>query len=373
MNKLVCIILCASTLFFLNIFSINVTSNAEDYHSEIIIEAKTNRVLHSVNPDVERPIASLTKIMTAIVVIENADITKDFTIPAESVGVEGSSVYLKQNEVYRVEDLLYGLMLRSGNDCAIALAKYTSGSVENFVKKMNEKSKELMLKNTLFTNPHGLHNDKHLSSARDVATIFAYAMNNDIFRKIVSSKSYVATEKTSKESKVFNNKNKLLYNYNFCTGGKTGYTKISGRCLAASANKDGMELISVVLGCSKTYEITQANFKNAYEKFSMVKLCEPKDFYYETDIDGGREKCKGYIKKDFIFPLSNNERKLIKTKIKPIKNLRAPLKIDEKIGFLEIYIENQLIFSQNIYTIIGVEKKFDVSKVLKDWRIVKWE
>ncbi len=194
----------------------------------IVLERDTERVLNEKNADKKRPMASTTKIATAITVIDNVtDLDKIVRVPAAAVGVEGSSIYLEKDEELTVRDLLYGLMLQSGNDCAAALAITTAGSIENFATLMNETAAKVGADNTNFVNPHGLHHDEHYTTARDLGKITAYAMKNPIFREIVGTKRYVMPWKDREYDRVIVNKNKILSTYEGGDGVKTGYTKKS--------------------------------------------------------------------------------------------------------------------------------------------------
>jgi len=347
------------------------TVYAEKEPSEIVMEQNSLRVLYEKNAKERRPIASLTKIMTAITVLENADLERDFTIPKSCVGIEGSSVYLKEGDVYSIKDLLYGLMLRSGNDCAVALSVATCGSEELFVRFMNDKVASLGLSDTHFDNPHGLDSKTHYSTAYDLAVITSYAMKNQLFREISSCKKYVATEKNLGVKHEFNNKNKLLFSYDNCTGGKTGFTKRSGRCLASCAEKEGLKLTSIVLGLYQTYEATVSNFEECFSSFKYEKVCEPKEFEYSVNFKNASDVCNGYIKESFYYPLKKDNSEKVDYRVKLEENIHLPLKKDEKIGILQILVENQLIFSQNIYTILDVEKKFDINEPINQWGVLE--
>ena len=221
----------------------------------IVVDATDGRALYVKNADEKRPIASTTKILTAITVIENTeDLERVVTVPDEAVGVEGSSIYLRKGERMKIVDLLYGLMLRSGNDSAEALAILTSGSVGRFVSLMNKTARRAGAADSHFANPHGLPCEDHYSTARDLALISAYAMRNEEFRTIVSSGSYTFTEEGGTERRTFVNKNKILSMLEGGNGLKTGYTKEAGRCLVASAERDGREIICVVLDCGPMFE-----------------------------------------------------------------------------------------------------------------------
>ena len=249
------------------------TGSVEAYQpvsSEIVINADSGEILFSKKENEQASIASLTKIITAITVIENCDFEKQITITGDMVGVEGSSIYLKSGEKYKIKDLLYGLMLRSGNDAAVALALTVSESVNNFAILMNETAKSAGAVNSNFVNPHGLEQKGHYSTAKDLALITAYALKNELFSDIVSTKRYVYEELSSGEKRVFINKNKLLSNFDGADGVKTGYTKYSGRCLVSSATRNGIRLICVVINCASTYERSAELLEKCFEKYPLL-------------------------------------------------------------------------------------------------------
>ena len=216
--------------------------------SYICIEADSGKVLDESNADARKFPASTTKILTALVVLENMPLDLEFRVDDSAVGVEGSSIYLKRGEIVTVGDMLYGLMLRSGNDAAVALAVATAGSVERFAAMMNDRARRAGAKNSRFVNPHGLHDDGHYTTARDLAAITAEAYRNEDFRRIVSTSS--VTVGKGENTRVLYNKNKLLSRLDGANGVKTGYTTKSGKCLVGGAVKDGVQRISVVLGAT---------------------------------------------------------------------------------------------------------------------------
>jgi D-alanyl-D-alanine carboxypeptidase (penicillin-binding protein 5/6) len=221
----------------------------------ILIDASDGSVLYGKNADEKLYPASTTKIMTALVALEildeiGADLDSYVIAPKEAVGVEGSSIYLKENEKISMEELLYGMMLQSGNDAAVAVAICTGGTLEAFVERMNKKAQELGCTSTNFLNPNGLFDENHYTTARDLSLISMEAMKNESFREIVGAATW-----SSKESgRSFQNKNKTVYQYEGATGVKIGYTKLSGRTLVASAQRDGKELIAVVLNAPNWFE-----------------------------------------------------------------------------------------------------------------------
>lgn len=223
--------------------------------SMALMDGDTGELIFSKNCDAKREPASTTKICTAITVLENCtmlDLPRP--IPDKAVGIEGSSLYLQKGEMLSVRDLLYGLMLQSGNDCAVALAVIVGGSEQGFVKMMNETAKRAGAVNTNFMNPHGLHHDEHYTTARDLCGIAYYAMKNPVFREIVATKRHKTPYYGHDYDRNFPNKNKILFNYEGGNGIKTGFTKKSGRCLVSSATRNGKTYICTVLNCYDMFE-----------------------------------------------------------------------------------------------------------------------
>lgn len=254
--------------------------------SYIVIEQSTGKVLKGQNIHARLPMASTTKVMTAYTIIKNVkDLDRQITIDKRAVGVEGSSIYLQEGEKLTFRELLYGLMMRSGNDSAVALAIGMSGSEEEFVKMMNYEAKLLGLRNTNFTNPHGLHNDNHYTSSYDLAKITAEAYKYDTFREVVGCKN-IKISNYDGGYRYLVNKNKMLNNYKDANGVKTGFTKRAGRCLVAGAKRNDMQLISVVLNVPDMYNMCSYLLDYGFENYNMDKIKlekeKPTDKYADT-------------------------------------------------------------------------------------------
>ena len=309
--------------------------NADTNSAEIAMELSTGTVLEQSNADVQLPMASTTKIMTAIIIIEDCDLDEVITVPSEAVGAEGSSIYLKKDEQIDIRDLLYGLMLRSGNDSAAALAIHHSGSTEKFAEVMNKRAKELGAEKTNFKNPSGLPDSEHYTTARDLCNITRHAMQNEIFKEIVSTKSY------SGKFRTFSNKNKMLYNYDGANGVKTGYTVKAGRCLVSSAERNGMDVICVVLNCPDMYGRSAKILDTCFNEYKLVELDENKLFM------SGRILCKTSKSLNFV---AKSDDKLTYF-VKPL-NENKKVKRGDLVAKLEIVGQNGLILSENLYSII---------------------
>lgn len=311
-----------------------------------LIEVNSGRLLFSHNPHQRREMASTTKILTAITVIENCkNLDEVISVPKEAVGIEGSSIYLERDEKISVRDLLYGLMLRSGNDAAVALAIHTAGSVQEFCKLMNQTAQKIGAKNSNFANPHGLHHPDHYTTAYDLALISAYAMKNPIFREIVGTKVHKASWEGRDYPRVMYNKNKILSMYEGGNGIKTGYTKKAGRCLVSSAKRGNMEVVCVVLNCGPMFEECMRIMDLAFQQYPMRTLMSPEQSMgklpalrsKQTEIDIVADK-------EFCYPLSDEEYKSITYDVKVKNVLYAPMKKGEAVGKVRGYLGDQKLF-----------------------------
>nr|MBO2469334.1 D-alanyl-D-alanine carboxypeptidase [Bacillota bacterium] len=270
-----------------------------------LIDVASGRILYEKHADQRMPIASLTKIMTAIVAIERGNLDDEVVVGPNAYRKEGSSIYLELGERMRLEDLLYGLMLRSGNDAAVAIAEHVGGSVEGFAYLMNEKARELGLTGTHFTNPHGLDDGEHYSTARDLAVLTAYALKNETFRRIVSTRVHRAPWPGKPWDRVWHNKNKLLHLYEGADGVKTGYTKLARRCLVASATRDGRQLAAVVLNAPDDWNDTAALLTYGFAHFPLVELVREGDIVEEEQTAHGVVRYRAL--RAFTYPLAADE------------------------------------------------------------------
>lgn len=344
----------------------------EDYAEAMVtMEVLTGRVLYEKNRDKKLPMASTTKILTAIVAIENCDdLDEVFEISKEAVGIEGSSMYLKKGDCFSMRELLYGLMLRSGNDAAVAIAIKISGTVEKFVELMNLYCKNIGAENTNIVTVNGLHHDKHFTTAFDLAKISAYALKNETFAEIVSSKEKVVQKRNDDTSKcqLLKNKNKLLSRFDGANGVKTGYTTKAGKCFVGSATRNDMQVVCVLLNSKTMFDKCEEFLNKAFDEFKMVKLFKKGELCKDYSINKKSQKLPIIIKKDIFYPLKYEETCKINARVDLLKDTKN-LKIgDFEIGELCVYIENNLIFSEKIYTII-TEKKNSFDDCLK--RIIR--
>ena len=249
----------------------------------ILMDGQTGRVLYEKRADEKSLIASTTKIMTALIVCENCNVLELVRIPKEAVGIEGSSMYLQEGELLSVQELLYGLMLQSGNDAATALAIYCSGSVEAFAELMNEKAQKLGMNGTHFANPHGLDAAEHFSTARDLAVLASFAMKNPIFAQTVSTKNVTVG------NRYLTNHNKLLWQVEGADGVKTGFTKAAGRILVSSATRQGRRLICVTIDDGNDWADHKALYEDNFTRYQMEKIISCGQKLGTLQVFGGQE------------------------------------------------------------------------------------
>ncbi len=299
--------------------------------AECVMEADSRRILYQSHGDVRLPMASTTKIATAIAVLQsNRDIERVYPIPKCAVGVEGSSVYLKDGDEYSIKDLLYGLMLRSGNDCAVALATIVDGSTGAFASRMNRIAQKAGALETAFQNPHGLPHKNHYTTAVDLSLITAYAMQNPTFCEIVATKYYPPRNWT--------NKNKMLTICDGAIGVKTGYTKQAGRCLVSAAERNGMRLICTVLNCSDMYERSKKLLDDGFAKYKNREILRAGT---TLTFEGG----EGIVQDTYAYPMMEGE----EAQVEIISRAHSSSKNKKIVGQFEIYLAKRLLFSGNLY------------------------
>lgn len=325
----------------------------------ILMEQESGRVLFEKNAHEKRRIASITKIMTAVLAIESGKLEEMVTISDRAEGTEGSSLYLKKGDKMKLKDLVYGLMLRSGNDAGVAIAEHVGGSLEGFVFLMNQKAAEIGMANTQFANPHGLDDsDQHYSTAYDMALLTKYAMENPTYQEISGTKVHRAPNPDGKWDYVWRNKNRLLTEkYEYCTGGKTGYTKLAKRTLVTTATKDKMNLIAVTLNASDDWNDHIHMYETAFKTYDMVQVV--KDGFIDQVKDDFYKK-KIYVEHGFTYPVTGDEKKQFEVEIKlvqPDKEWEDRENIPHVVGKAVIYFEHKPIKELPIYFHIDEEKE----------------
>lgn len=338
----------------------------------VLMEKDTGRILAQKNADEQLSIASTTKIVTALTVLKNcSDINKVVTIDKRSVGIEGTSIYLREGEKLTINDLLHGLMLRSGNDAAVALSLAVGGNTENFCKLMNQTAKQCGATGCNFTNPHGLEQDGHHCSAKDLANITRFAMLNKTFAQIVGAKQYriAATDDTT--GRMLKNKNKLLFRLDGADGVKTGFTKKAGRCLVSSCTRDGMTLICVVLNCGPMWEESERLLEYGFGNYSMKELLQPYFVCGAIEVQNSdKQSVEVFSMRGYSFPMTESEYQRVDVSFDYPTTLQAPVPKEKIVGKVSIKLDNNLLFEENIYTMEEVKSKFvqnGLKDLIKNW------
>ncbi len=334
-----------------------------------VLETSTLRKLFAHNEDVKLPMASTTKIMTAITTIENCqDLDEKFEISPKAVGVSGTSLYLRKGDIFSTRELLYGLMLVSGNDASVAIAEHVAGSTSEFVTMMNDLARKIGVKNTHFANTHGLDEGGHYTTAYDLACITAYALENETFRNIVGTKNtQIVNGNESGEIKYLRNKNKLLHTLDGCIGVKTGFTDDAGRCLVSAIEKDGVRIVCVVLNCGPMFPESAEILKLCAEKFKLYDLTQKYDFNHTVAVKDGRVQTTQIgTTEQFVYPLTEDELSRLKFVYTLPEVVAAPTKKGAEVGKVEIFLDNNLLFSEKIYTMEDVKPK-SVLQRMKDF------
>ena len=311
--------------------------------SSIVMDLDSGRVLYENNADEERLIASITKIMTCIIALEEGELDKEIKAGDEILKMYGTSIYLELNEKMKLIDLLYGLMLRSGNDASVVIAKVVAGTEEKFVEMMNEKAKEIGMTNTTFSNPHGLDEEtKNYSTARDMAILSRYAYKNKTYRKIIGTEEYRV--KTDNKSYLWYNRMKLLGDYKYCTGGKNGYTPSAGKTLVTTHKKGNLKITVVTLYDNDEYNNHERLAEYAFDNYSNYDIVDKNDFDLVIDDN------KYYVNKSFSYPLTESE----KDNVKVLASIDDSIK-SGKVGNINISINNKTLKKIPLY--IKEEKK----------------
>ncbi len=319
----------------------NVSACAISARSAVLIDGTSGRVLYEHNAYEQLPMASTTKIMTGLLACESGKLEETVKASAFASGTEGSSLWLKIGEKQTLKDLTYGLMLKSGNDAAVAIAEYLGGSTEAFALIMNKRAREIGAVNTSFKNPHGLDTDDHYTTSFDLALIAKEAMKNDKFREIVSTKTYSIPMEGEKWDRALKNHNKLLWQYDGCNGVKTGFTKKCGRCLVSSAEKSGQRLICVTLNAPDDWNDHKYLLDYGFENFhaeTVVKKEEP----VKTVTYNKKYKKRAVIvaKEDCAISLKENDK--ITTEIS-VDKIKAPMKKNSTVGKMTVYCNGEKI------------------------------
>ena len=336
--------------------------------SSVLYEPVSGTFVLEKDADTRLPMASTTKIMTALIAIERLDLDQTVRIPKEATGIEGSSVYLKENDEITVRDLIYSVLLQSANDAATALAILTSGDIKSFADEMNARAGEIGLTNTNFENPHGLDSENHFTTARDLAILAAVALKNDTFKEICSTHKY--SFNISGLTRTVVNHNKMLKRYDGATGVKTGYTDKSGRCLVSAAERDGITMIAVTLNAPNDWDDHARLLDFGFDGYEAIELSAITATEYKIPVMGGKLDVVTVSISDInrAIPKKKGSTNL-HTKTDIPSSLTAPITAGDTVGKITVYDGDKPLISYSLTAIESIEEekyKVNIYDFLKD-------
>ncbi len=333
-------------VFLILVYGINllcVRADAISAASYCVIETKSGQVLYEYNADVRRGMASTTKIMTALVALESGKMDEIATVSANAARTEGSSLYLKPGEKVYVRDLVCGLMLNSGNDAAVVLAEHIGGNVDGFVTLMNEKAALIGAANTHFVNPNGLSDDAHYTTARDLAKITAYALQNPDFREIVATKQMRIETVEAPRTIYLSNHNRLLSGLDGCDGVKTGFTKATGRCLVSSVTRNGFQTVCVTLNAPSDWEDHEQLHNRAFAEYEKVTLLENGATAGSVPVQGGVLPEVEAVVAQSVDGVYVRDTAVADVHYTLVQGINAPVLRGQKVGIAQVYVNGKMV------------------------------
>ncbi len=341
-HKIIILLLLLALIF--SLFTIYISSEEQiniSARSAALYEPETERFLYTKNPDQRLGMASTTKIMTALIALEVLDPEEKIAVDDRAIGIEGSSIYLKPGETMNALDLIFSLLLQSANDAAAALAYRISGSIDKFAALMNQRAADLGLKDTNFTNPHGLDDEDHYTTAHDLAVITAEALKNDTFREIAST--YKMRTESSTTSRLLVNHNKMLKSYDGCIGVKTGYTKKCGRCLVSAAERDDLTLISVTIDAPSDWSDHTKLLDYGYSRLEAKYLCRTNEFSFEIPILNGEMPTVSVSNTDEVKMIFDKGKSDFESHVKLSRYFAAPIERGDVLGVVIFTVNGETV------------------------------
>lgn len=355
MKKLVFVIITFLLLIPIPTYGLSTTAS-----SAILMDMDSGRILYQKDIHNERLVASITKIMTAVLAIENGNLDDVVTVGEEVLTMYGSNIYIQLGEKMTLRDLLYGLLLRSGNDSAIVIGTYIGGSEAKFVEMMNKKAKEIGMINTTYENCHGLDEvTKNYSTAYDMAVLSSYANTLEEYREISGTKKW--TTSTENKSYVWYNRNKLLSLYEYATGGKTGYTPSAGRTLVTTATKDNLNLTAVTLNDPNEYTSHENMYEYGFNNYKSYLIVDKNNF----DVDDNFYKDEIYIKESFSYPLTDKEAEEVSVVVELVK--LKDYKNNDKVGEVIVAMNDKEIFREPVFVKVNEKTKKGFFESIKEF------
>ena len=337
-------------LFLLVWLAVPVQGYCFSAQSAVVLEQSTRQILFESNAYQQMGMASTTKIMTAIVALEHASPDEIVTVGKNAVGVEGSSMWLELGEKITVEDLLYGLLLNSGNDAAVALAEHVGGSAEQFCELMNQKAAAIGATQTHFVNPNGLAEEGHYTTAYDLGLIACYALENDTFQEIVSTKEKSVSWNDRDYDRKLSNHNKMLRMYEGCDGVKTGFTKSTGRSLVTSATRDGMQVVAVTLNAPDDWNDHKAMLDQAFATYKIVRVFPKNGFVRAVSVTGGEKDFSGVLTESGLsFVCQKESQPEYQLQVDLPDHLSAPVSRGDELGKAAVLVNGEIVAESKLY------------------------
>lgn len=333
--------------------------------SFVLIEAKTGKIIFEKDANQKMYPASTTKIMTLIVALENSNLDDIVTASEQASKTEGSTLWLAPGEQLKMSDMLYGMILVSGNDATVAVAEHIAGSVPKFAKLMTKKAKDIGANNTNFVNSSGLPDPNHYSTAYDLAMIASYGYKNPDFAEIVGTNHKIIPWAGKDFNRELFNENRILSLVEGGNGVKTGYTSIAGRCLVSGAKRNGVQLIAVVLDSDRMWDDSIKLLNAGFEQVDSKKMFNKGDIVKSMKVkEGYEEKLDVEVTKDVILPIINNKEDDYKVVVEAPDNINAPVKKGDKIGVVNVFYGNKNVEQVDLIAGESVDKKSFITTIL---------
>lgn len=376
-----CLLSCLLLIFFISnlsaVYAVNDKKTAPDAaypqtagKSVILMEASSGRVLYGKNVHEKLPPASVTKIMTGLLVIEHGNLGKRVKISTNSADTPESSIWLEAGETLTREQLLYGLMLNSANDAAVALSESIAGSEKSFVKLMNQRAQELGMKDSHFMNSHGLQASGHYTSAYDLALLSRKALSNMTFRRVVSSQTHIIPWPGKDYDRLLINHNRLLWNYQDAIGLKTGYTEEAGNCLVGAAQRDSMVLIAVTLNSSAMYQDIQQMLDYGFAHYQIKTVKDAGQLSVKVPVENGQiDSVEAHPETDLVMAVTDQEAARLTYKLYPQAKVKAPVKKNQILGKCKIFIAGNETGQINLRAADSVAVKPEPSFLYRFWPV----
>ncbi|MCL5038394.1 MAG: D-alanyl-D-alanine carboxypeptidase [Firmicutes bacterium] len=345
----------------------------------ILVEWRTGQILLEKNAHQKRSPASLTKVMTALLALEKGRLEDIVTISPRATQVSGSRMYLRAGQKYTLGDLLQGLLLKSGNDAALAIAEHIGGSVEGFVQMMNDRARSLGAWETEFKNPHGLTTPGHYSSAFDLALLARYALNNPVFAQLVASRETEISELTRSTDIYLRNTNRLLWGFAGADGVKTGTTSVAGNCLLASATRGATRFIAVVLHSDNRWRDSVNLLDYGFANFSLATPVKQGDVLAYLSVAGGRKREVALTaEEDLVAVVAVGEGAALRAEVDVADGVRAPVERGQRLGTVTLWLKDKLVGQTSLVAVESIPPKRWAEYFLEVWqsllqRVVLWE